>query len=368
MAGQGGSAPDTVAGWLDDLAHRPERYSLYAALRVFEVGHPRAPRLGRSRRPTEDAVRVGQQPSLRFAPGDVVAFEPGQPSQLRCESFGLFGPNGPLPLHLTEYADERARQYQDPSFTAFINTFQHRLASLFYRAWADAQPTVQQDRPAEDRFSVYVGSLLGTGAPATRERDELGDFARYCRAGRFAPAAKSAEGLEDILNDYFGMACRIESFVPGWLDIPHDERLALGRGGANALGRRANLGARSWQCQFRFRIHVGPLSRETFERFLPGGPALGDLVDLVRAYLGDELQWDVALTLREAEVPPLRLSRGARLGWTSWLGQVAGDARGALVSGRKKAAATRDEWADRGPLRRNDRGRDQSHGAVRQAG
>ncbi|MBN9253008.1 MAG: type VI secretion system baseplate subunit TssG, partial [Mesorhizobium sp.] len=35
------------------------------------------------------------------------------------------------------------------------------MMSLFYRSWADAQPTVQLDRPEEDRFQLYMGALVG---------------------------------------------------------------------------------------------------------------------------------------------------------------------------------------------------------------
>ena len=36
---------------------------------------------------------------------------------------------------------------------------------FFYRAWAEARPTVQHDRPDDDRFAVYAGSLAGYGSP-----------------------------------------------------------------------------------------------------------------------------------------------------------------------------------------------------------
>lgn len=332
MAGKSGSAADAV-GEAAALEGEPYRYSLFAALRLLEARDADRPRLGESRRPAEDGVRVSQRPTLRFAPADVTAFERGDPSRLVCESFGLFGPNGPLPLHLTEYADERARQHQDPTFAAFVNAFQHRLACLFYRAWANGQPCVQHDRPDEDRFAVYTGALIGLGSPAQRDRDSVGDFARLSRAGRFAPAAKSAEGLEDILLDHFGVACRVEQFQPRWLEIPPPDRLVLGRRAGNGLGRSASLGRRSWQCQFSFRLDIGPLGQDDFEDFLPGGRGLQALTDLVRAYVGDELTWDVSLRLRRAEVPALRLARGPRLGWSSWLGRVREDARGPRIRG-----------------------------------
>jgi type VI secretion system protein ImpH len=97
------------------------------------------------------------------------------------------------------------------------------------------------------------------------------------------------------------------------------------------LGAGAVLGARVWDHQCKFRIHLGPLTLAQYEAFLPAAPArlggvagggrlLRKLVDWVRFYLCFELDWDVRLRLRRSDVPRLTLGRRGRLGWTTWLG------------------------------------------------
>jgi type VI secretion system protein ImpH len=106
-----------------------------------------------------------------------------------------------------------------------------------------------------------------------------------------------------------------------------EERTRLGtRHGSGAyatLGRTAVIGTQMWDVQSTFRVSLGPLGYEEFQQFLPGGARLAELTDLTRAYVGPTLSFDVQLTLRAAEVPPLRLSRpselGARLGRNAWL-------------------------------------------------
>jgi type VI secretion system protein ImpH len=83
----------------------------------------------------------------------------------------------------------------------------------------------------------------------------------------------------------------------------------------------AVLGSRVWDRQHKFRIHLGPLTLDQYESFLPGGTPLGKLVDWVRTYLCFELDWDVRLLLHQHEVPSVKLGGGQRLGWTSWLGR-----------------------------------------------
>lgn len=113
-------------------------------------------------------MRLAQEPSLAFAPATLAAFDPGNEDRaprLTEYFLGLFGPHGPLPVHLTEYARDRLRNHGDRTFARFADLFHHRMLGLFYRAWADTQPTVSFDRPETDRFNVYVGPSSGWECP-----------------------------------------------------------------------------------------------------------------------------------------------------------------------------------------------------------
>jgi type VI secretion system protein ImpH len=61
------------------------------------------------------------------------------------------------------------------------------------------------------------------------------------------------------------------------------------------------------------------MSFQAFERFLPGGLALRQLGAIVRSCVGHELECDLQLIVARDEVPGIRLGRGARLGWSSWV-------------------------------------------------
>lgn len=307
-----------------DLGAEPWRFDLFQALRWLESLHPQRPRLGRSRRPAEDVVRLGQRPDLSFAPASVAEFQApgaGAPARLRSWVFGLLGPNGPLPIHLSEYVRERERHHGDPTLARFLDLLlHHRLTGLFYRAWANHEPTVQLDRPGEDRFALYVGALIGLGRPALRDRDAAPDHAKLYYAGWYARTSRPAEGLAALLGDFLELPVRIVQWVGEWLALPEHSHCRLGAGADRCgLGTTAVLGARVFSRSQRFRVVVGPVGLADFRRLLPGSPTLARLAALVRLYAGDALTFELNPVLRGAEVPPLRLGGGAQLGLTSWL-------------------------------------------------
>ncbi|MCP4041635.1 MAG: type VI secretion system baseplate subunit TssG [Gammaproteobacteria bacterium] len=312
--------PDRLLELLTALQEKPYRFGFFQALRRLECAYPDKPRFGESQRPNADPIRLGQEPSVTFAPSTLASLTPGEKPRLEVLFFGLFGPNGPLPLHLTEYARDRMRNSDDKTFAHFADMFHHRLLSLFYRAWANTQPAVNFDRPEQDRFAIYLGSLFGLGLPALRHRDAMPDQNKLHFAGRLVCQNRNAESLLAILGDFFKMPVSLQEFVGQWIPLPEDCRCRLGASAnSSTLGENATIGANVWDRRHKFRIIFGPVDLPDYRRLLPGGESLKRLVALLRNYIGDELNWDMNLILESDKVPPLQLGAQAQLGWTTWL-------------------------------------------------
>ena len=316
---------EAINDFFRSIETHPYRYDFFQALRRLECLFNDKPRIGKALRPIDEAVRLAQEPSLAFAPSTIAAFRQqsdGKKPRMEVRFFGMLGVNGPLPIHLTEYARERLLHGGDKTFTYFLDIFNHRFLELFYRAWAQAQPTVNFDRPHEDKFGNYVGSLFGIGTPEFSQRDQVEDYAKLHFAGILSQQVRNPDGLAALLTGYFKVKVRIESFVGHWMKIADADRARLGADNDNVrLGAGVALGSRVWDRQHKFRVCMGPLTLSQYEDFLPSGKAIEKLRAWVRQYLCLELEWDLQLILAKAEVPKASLGKTQRLGWTTWLGK-----------------------------------------------
>jgi len=315
--------PDAALELYHQMQSRPFRFGLFLTLRRLDCLHRDWPATGTAVRARDEPLRLGQHPGLDFAPANLHACQrtaDGQRWLLASRFLGVFGPNGPLPLHLTEYARDRIRRHQDDTFARFMDLFHHRLISLFYRCWASGQPAVQLDRSDTDRFSVYIRSLLGLGTDAFHDRDAISDHAKLQFVGRFHGQARNAEGLQAMLQHFFQMPCQIEQFSGHWMRLPEDCGTRLGvLSECATLGQSAICGDRVWDTQSKFRLVFGPIDLAQFQRLLPGRGGMSRLIALVRSYVGDELLWDVQLILKRQSVPQTQLGQQGQLGWTSFL-------------------------------------------------
>lgn len=352
MADAHGNTPDPL---IDELLQRPYAFDFYHAVRLLECRRPDLPRVGFSISPAEDPLRFWQNPSLRFAPSTIESVSFNAPTLQRSDAatspavprmavnfFGLFGPNAPLPPHITEYVLERQLHHHDPTITAFFNLFHHRLISLFYRAWAANQKVVDLDRSKDQRYAFYIGAFFGIGMEALQERDAVPDMAKLFFSGRLACQTRNAEGLEAILRAYFQIPVEVQPFAGRWLTLPADSLLKLGQSDegrgmtdeaqgpdtrhsspatprTGSLGLNTIVGSRFWDCQFSFRMRFGPMSLADYERMLPKGDSFERARYWVLNYCGQHFFWDVQLVLRAEEVPSTRLGEAGRLGWTTWL-------------------------------------------------
>ncbi|CAB3650019.1 type VI secretion system baseplate subunit TssG [Trinickia soli] len=306
------------------LSREARQFEAFQLLRLIECANPDKARLGVAARPAQEPVRLGQDPELRFSSAQVTSYAPadGSMPERVALDFGLLGPQGPMPLHLTEYVRARSRQHGDRAFERFLDLFHHRMSGVRYRAWAACQPVIGLGRRDDDRFAGYVGSLCGLAQGRVSAGSPIDDDMRLGAAGLLGDRRRHAAGLVALLERACEVPVSIEPFIGQWLPAPDEAGVRLGARGRGSLGEGYVLGRRIWDRQQKFRIVFGPLDAVQSERLLPGTRGFSRIVAWVALYVGTTLDVEVELRLKPAAAPPMRLGVKSRLARSTWLGST----------------------------------------------
>lgn len=309
---------------LDDFQSGPWLFGFFALLRRLGAD-PGIDEIGTAPLPGSEPFRIGQWPSMVFAPRELARIELHFGRLiLRLFGLGMFGPNGPLPHFLTEIARERAEWRGDTTLIDFADIFHHRALTLFYRAWALSEATVSLDRP-EEHFSRWLGAFAGLN-PADFGHQALPWHARLSAMPHLLQDTPSPEGLRATLAQYFDVPVEIEERPFHWLALEPQDLGRMGQPGqAATLGMGAIMGSSVPDRASFFRIIVGPLPLDRYERFTPRGEDLPVLVDWVRTFFGEEFEWELELRISPDSVQPAVMGGPARLGWTAWMGTPPAD-------------------------------------------
>jgi type VI secretion system protein ImpH len=305
------------------------RFDFFQAVRLLERLYPQRQPVGRGNTtPADEVVRFRTRPSLAFPPSQLysITTRNGDAAhdlvEMTVAFMGLTGPLGVLPDFYTELLAERARQ-KDKALWEFLDLFNHRMLSLFYRAWEKYRFPVGYERDRSDAFTEYLFHLIGLGGRELRgDQLHLPDTSLLFYGGLIAQRPHSASAVEAILSDYFNVPARVHQFAGQWLELEEDEQTRLGAVN-HELGISAIAGTRVWDDQSKFRLLLGPMKFPEFRSFLPPGKSFQPLAGLVRFLVGQEFDFDIQLALLAAEVPACHLStqpdEQPRLGWTTWL-------------------------------------------------
>jgi type VI secretion system protein ImpH len=303
---------------LDEMKEEPWRFDFFSAMRWLERTHPQRPRIGDSSAWRDEYVRLGQDPYMDFPASNLTRVSnDDQLLRIFVKFLGLLGPQGALPLSTTEESLGWMLS-RDDAFPRFLDIFNHRFLQLFFRAWADSRPIAQHDRPKEDRFIAYIGSMIGIGTLPHQDLDSVADAAKMSFAGLIAPQTKSAARLKGFLGGLFDVKVEVDEFVGTWLAFEPSDRSRLGQANSE-LGTSLSLGASIFSVQDTIRIRIYTKDMAQYQRFLPTGDLCEPLADAVFFYIGDQLEWEAELAIPAGAVVPAQLGKVAQLGWTSWM-------------------------------------------------
>lgn len=310
----------------EKLRREPYSFDFFQAMRLLERFRPERTPVGQFVHPEREVARFGVHPSLAFPASQIQEAEwpEDAPVKMTVNFMGLTGPEGVLPNPYTSLIIERLKE-SDPALRDFLDLFNHRIISLFYRAWRKYRFDVAYEQGERELFSRHLLSLLGLGTEGMRDRQYISDDSLIYYAGLLAQRPRSAQALKQILADYFDVPVEIEQFSGGWYRLDPETQCRLSEESLDSgeLGFGAVVGDEMWNQQSRVRIVLGPLSMERYADFLPDGKSFEPLQAWAKFFSNDEWDFEVRLILEREQVPACTLGAdgvsGPQLGWVSWV-------------------------------------------------
>ena len=326
-SGQSGTAVEND-GLHSLVRNFPFRVSFFQMVRLLERLYPERKPVGLFVAPADEVVRFSAHTSFSFPASEIQSFteEPGRPNRLSVNFMGLSTVNGPLPQPYVELLLQRI-QARDYAAGEFFDIFNHRMISLFYQGWKKYRFFVAYEQSAgkEDLVTSAIYHLLGLGTEGLRGRMAVPDEAALFYAGLLSPTRRSAQGLQQLLADFFEVPVTIEQFTGTWKRLApgNQTRLSDSESEMECLGRATIVGDEVWDQGGTVTVRLGPMPLARYREFLPGNPAAEQLASWLRYYARGEFDFLIRLMLIRDQVPEIKLTSEpeemARLGFASWL-------------------------------------------------
>lgn len=240
-----------------------------------------------------------------------------QQYQLLVNFLGLIGHDGIMPQHYKQLVLDRL-QAKDDSLYEFLNIFHQHLLRLYYEILTAKRFYINYEKNHYDKSVAVLSGVVGQNV--SRQPSLL----HY--AGLFAQQARSGQGLQQFISNYFQVPVTVYHYQPKWFLLPKSQqtKISYAKPNMNQLGATALLGKHAWQVQNQFTMTIGPLNLEQYQQYLPDGEYYQNLTQEIKNYVGLEHDFTVQLQLQNNQIPTceIRYQKPLKLGWTTWISQI----------------------------------------------
>lgn len=299
----------------------------YRVMRWLERVNTDKPPIGQALHPADEAFQLGAAISNAFRANECQVLNPSAFGKLECDLIlvqktqlwvnfmSLLGPMGPLPAYLTEEMIQFQRD--DPEKTNalidFLRLFEHGVLRLYYRIWAQTQPTVQHHYREQDRLALMI-SRLGGHMNISREH--------FLPLNPTAVVSKSVHQLKAWVLQRWALTLSVVEHVAEWVRVSTTELTQLGQCNT-LLGWSAWIGQRIFSQQHKVRFCIDEMSLSQFSTLLPGTSAGKDLAQGLDRAIPTTMDWELELQLASDQLVMSPLGQVA-LGRTAWVSSMPG--------------------------------------------
>ncbi|WP_433735864.1 type VI secretion system baseplate subunit TssG [Pseudomonas putida] len=312
-----------ASGLLQILEGRVAEANLYRFCQLLEQALPDHPPLGSTTHPADDPVRFRPDPGMGFPAGELRGIEtdenhPLRPATVRTRLLGLYGVDSPLP---TAFLDDIAQRREGhEALEGFLDIFNHRIFTQFYRIWRKYSYPATFEAGAADKTSQCLLGLIGLGIPGTAQRiaTPVSRFLALLSVMRLP--TRNAEGITALVT-LLAPQTRAQ-VAPHWpLKIALKQAAGLSSRYPVSLSQGTPLGASGHDANSQMHLALFTEDQQEAQGWLPGGQLYNDLRVLLRVYLGWRCTAKLKLSLPLRSLPPPVLGgEPVLLGMTGVLG------------------------------------------------
>ncbi|WP_447866110.1 type VI secretion system baseplate subunit TssG [Rahnella bonaserana] len=299
------------AFWLDkDGNDRAHAFNFYRFCQLLEKQLSDNKPVGSTFSPKDDVVRFRPHPGMGFPVSELKAVEtseerPDAPPTVRTTFMGLYGVDSPLP---TGYIDDiTQRREGHEALEAFLDIFNHRMMTQFYRIWRKYNYPATFEDGGTDKTSRSLMALTGItdsgDVPASRLLALLQPLVRTTR---------TAEGIVSVIRTQApNTQVTVKPHMVTRMLAGKRARFSLSE--QQRLGDHLVLGSHTEDANYCIGVEMFTEDPTEAKGWLPGGQLREDVFTLLRVYLGCDYDASLTLTI------PVKLAPLPRLGDRSLL-------------------------------------------------
>jgi type VI secretion system protein ImpH len=300
-------------------------------VRGLDGKRPGSVLLGTAGTVKEEAIRFHCSTSMGHPNREVerVWWEQDSRGRERCHMripfFGLNGITSPLPgSYLREMSDDEDEGHR-PTVSDFLDIFNHRLISLYYRAWLKYRGHMCLDGDANRGIVPLILALGGMdGELRGKGPDHANPQALLTAIAPLMRRVKSPSSSESSLRELLGVAVQVVPYDLRQVPVPEDQLLQLGVSSCRLDGEDPPvLGEFVPDYMGRCEVRIGPVPMKLLTRLQPEGDLSIAAHRMLSKSLPSTMEYRLTLLLEEDATPGWALGEdeSSLLGFNLWLGE-----------------------------------------------
>ena len=304
---------------IEALENHPEQFDFFQAVRLLQLSLQQSNDVDPESAIGSEICFTSSR-SLAFPTSEIESIRIKQPTinddlnlikhqaskyyQLCPTMIGLTGPLGALPVVYTQGLNAQITLKQDSAAAAFLDLFNNRLISLFFKAATRYSLPLQYEIKGRHAYLDHLHALAGYTPTRSSEPTIDEAFAQF--GGLIQGQQVSGECLRQVLSSYLNETVSVNQFIPEWFEIPEDQQTCLG-GSFAQLGQTTFCGARVQQIDSRIQLTIGPLSQKAYDALLPTGKSYLAMKQLITRWCSSTTTIGVILVLDQNATKPAQL-------------------------------------------------------------